>query len=137
MSEDPRVANGNGKRKMARTLALIAAVALSVYGSSAFSQAATPQAATPPASQGAGQPAQDAGGPNDESIRQAVISALNADPNHFFRHVDVRVDNGVATLSGFVHSSSSIFRARTIASGVPGVTRVLTSNLTLEPNRPR
>jgi osmotically-inducible protein OsmY len=114
---------------MSRTLAFIAAVALSVYGSSAFSQAAPPQAAPPPASRTAGT--------NDESIRQAVTSALNADPHHFFRHVDVRVDNGVATLSGFVHSSSSIFRARTIASGVPGVTRVLTSNLTLEPNRPR
>src|SRR5215469_9883299 len=112
---------------MPLTLALIAAIALSVCSSAAFSQTAPP-----PKSQPAGQSAQDVGGTSDDSIRQAVISALNADPHHFFRHVNVRVDNGVATLSGFVHSSSSIFRARTIASGVPGVTRVLTSNLTLE-----
>jgi osmotically-inducible protein OsmY len=84
-----------------------------------------------------GQPAQDVAGTSDEAITKAITSALNADPHHFFRHVNVRVDNGVATLSGFVHSSSSIFRARTIAGNVPGVTRVVTSNLTLEPNRPR
>lgn len=119
---------------MPRTSALIAAIALSVYGSSA-----TPQGGAPPAGQPAstGQPARDVAGTSDEAIAQAITSALNADPNHFFRHVNVRVDNGVATLSGFVHSSSSIFRARTIATNTPGVTRVVTSNLTLEPNRPR
>jgi len=113
---------------MPRTAALIAALAVSLYGSGAFSQAAAPPT---------GQPAQDVAGTSDEAITKAIQSALNADRRHFFRHVDVRVDNGVATLSGFVHSSSSIFRARTIASQVPGVTSVRTSNLTLEPNRPR
>ncbi|MDE2450276.1 MAG: BON domain-containing protein, partial [Gammaproteobacteria bacterium] len=49
----------------------------------------------------------------------------------------VRVDKGVATLGGFVNSSSSFYRARTIAGKVPGVTHVVTSNLSLEPNRPR
>jgi len=81
--------------------------------------------------------AQDVAGTSDEAMTKAIYSALNADPNHFFRHVTVSVDKGVATLSGFVHSSSSIYRARTIASKVPGVTHVVTSNLTLEPNRPR
>jgi len=113
---------------MPRTPALIAAIALSLYGSSASAQEATPPA---------GQPAQKVAGTSDEAITNAIYSALNADPNHFFRHVTVRVDSGVATLSGFVHSSSSIYRARTIASNVPGVTSVRTSNLTLEPNRPR
>jgi osmotically-inducible protein OsmY len=125
---------------MTRTPLLIAAFALSLYGSSAFPQATTPpQAAAPPeaSAPSSGQPAQNATGTTDEALTKAIYSALNADPNHFFRHVNVRVDNGVATLSGFVHSSSSIYRARTIAGNVPGVTRVVTSNLTLEPNRPR
>jgi osmotically-inducible protein OsmY len=113
---------------MPRTAALIAATALSVYCSCALAQGATPPT---------GQPAQDVAGRSNEEITRAIQSALNADPHHFFRHVNVRVDNGVATLSGFVHSSSSIYRARTIASQTPGVTRVVTSNLTLEPNRPR
>jgi osmotically-inducible protein OsmY len=113
---------------MPRTPALIAVIALSLYGSSASAQQAAPPT---------GQPAQNVAGTSDEAIAKAITSALNADPHHFFRHVNVRVDNGVATLSGFVHSSSSIFRARTIAGNTPGVTRVVTSNLTLEPNRPR
>ena len=119
---------------MPRSSALIAAIALSVYGAFAFAQGAPPSTGQTAPS---GQPAQDAAGTSDDAITKAIYSALNADPHHFFRHVNVRVDNGVATLSGFVHSSSSIFRARTIASNVPGVTRVVTSNLTLEPNRPR
>ena len=113
---------------MPPTSPLIAAIALALYGWSASAQQAAPPT---------GQPAQQVAAPSDEAMTQAIQSALNADPHHFFRHVNVRVDNGVATLSGFVHSSSSIFRARTIASNVPGVTRVVTSNLTLEPNRPR
>jgi osmotically-inducible protein OsmY len=113
---------------MPPTPALITAIALALYGLSASAQQST---------QPTGQAAEQVAGTSDEAITQAINSALNADPHHFFRHVNVRVVNGVATLSGFVHSSSSIFRARQIASNVPGVTRVVTSNLTLEPNRPR
>jgi hypothetical protein len=152
MSEHPRAITGS-KSKMPRTFALIAAVAVSVYGSFAFSQAtpsqpAPPQGAPPQGapSQGApshaaappaGQPAQGEAGTSDEALTKAIYAALDADPNHFFRHVTVRVDNGIATLSGFVNSSSAIHRARTIAGQVPGVTRVLSGNLTLQPNRPR
>lgn len=118
---------------MPRTAALIAAIALSVCGSAALSQGAPPTGQTPPT----GQPAPDAAATSDEAITKAIQSGLDADPNHFFRHVNVRVDNGVATLSGFVNSSQAINRARTIAGNVPGVTRVVTSNLTLQPNRPR
>ena len=107
---------------------LIAAITLSLYGLSASAQQATPPA---------GQPAQEVAGRSDEELTKAIHSALDADPHHFFRHVTVRVDNGVATLDGFVNSSQAINRARTIASNVPGVSRVVTSNLTLEPNRPR
>jgi hypothetical protein len=122
---------------MQRTPSLIAALALTLYGSSAFPQAPTPPSAPHASPPPAGQPAQDAAATSDEAITKAIQSALNADRYHFFRHVNVRVDNGVATLSGFVNSSSSINRARTIAGNVPGVTRVVTSNLTLQPNRPR
>ena len=124
---------------MPRTAALIAALALLLYGSSAFAQATAPPTSAPPpaAAPPAGQPAQEAAATSDEAITQAIQSALNADPHHFFRHVNVRVDNGVATLSGFVNSSQAINRARTIAGNVPGVTRVVSGNLTLQPNRPR
>ena len=123
---------------MPRPSALVPAIALSVFCSSASPQRAPAQGAAPQgATPSTGQPAQDVAGTSDEALTKAIYSALNADPHHFFRHVTVRVDNGVATLSGFVHSSSSIYRARTIASNVPGVSRVVTSNLTLEPNRPR
>jgi len=125
---------------MPRIAAIIAAIALSVYDSSAISQTAPPptgQPATTGQAPPTGKPAQEVAGRSDEEITKAIHSALDADPNHFFRHVTVRVDNGVATLDGFVNSSQAINRARTIAGNVPGVTRVVTSNLTLEPNRPR
>ena len=123
---------------MPRPSALIPAIALSVFCSSASPQGAPAQGAAPQgATPSTGQPAQDVAGTSDEALTKAIYSALNADPHHFFRHVTVRVDNGIATLSGFVNSSSAIHRARTIAGQVPGVTRVLSGNLTLQPNRPR
>ena len=112
---------------MPRRPRLIAAIALSLYGLPASAQQATPPT---------GQPAQEVVGRSDEEITKAIQSALDADPNHFFRHVTVTVDKGVATLDGFVNSSQAINRARTIAGNVPGVTRVR-NNLTLQPNRPR
>jgi osmotically-inducible protein OsmY len=53
---------------------------------------------------------------------------------YYFRHVDVRVDNGVADLSGYVWSTDAIYAARKIASNVPGVTSVRTNQLQLERN---
>jgi hypothetical protein len=73
-------------------------------------------------------------GVTDEVLANAVYSDLNADPTYYFRHVDVRVDNGVAHLSGYVWSTDAIYRARTIARNVPGVTGVVTSQLELERN---
>ena len=68
----------------------------------------------------------------DESIGQQVYAALNADPTYFYRHVDVRIDDGVADLSGYVWSAEAIYRARQIAGHVPGVRRVVTSHLELQ-----
>jgi osmotically-inducible protein OsmY len=56
---------------------------------------------------------------------EQVYDALNADPTYYFRHVDVQVQLGVVTLSGYVWSAPAIYRAEKIAAGVPGVTRVV------------
>jgi osmotically-inducible protein OsmY len=74
-------------------------------------------------------PAQIAG---DRAVADSVYAALNADPTYFYRHVDVRVDDGVADLSGYVWSTDAIYRAREITRQVSGVTRVVTSHLELE-----
>jgi osmotically-inducible protein OsmY len=72
----------------------------------------------------------------DERLATTVYQALNADPVYFYRHVDVRVDDGVADLSGYVWTTDAIYRARQIARSVPGVRRVVTSQLQLERNGP-
>ena len=63
-----------------------------------------------------------------------IYTQLNADPIYYFRHVDVKVDNGVAHLSGYVWSTDAIYQARRIAMNVPGVTGVRTNQLQLERN---
>lgn len=70
--------------------------------------------------------------PGDRAEANRVYMALNADPIYFFRHVNVEVDNGVASLSGYVWSADAIYRARQIARGVPGITGVVSSQLELE-----
>jgi len=65
-------------------------------------------------------------------LASTVYSRLDADPIYYFKHVDVSVDRGVAHLSGYVWSTDAIYRARAIASHVPGVTSVVTSQLELE-----
>jgi len=61
-----------------------------------------------------------------------IYRALDADPTYYYKHVDVRVDNGVADLSGYVWGPEAIYRARQIAGSVPGVSTVVTSDLELE-----
>lgn len=73
-------------------------------------------------------------GATDEILTNSVYTELNANPTYYFRHVDVRVDNGVADLSGYVWSTDAIYAARKIASNIPGVTSVRTSQLQLERN---
>jgi osmotically-inducible protein OsmY len=72
--------------------------------------------------------------PADEILANAVYSKLNANPTYYFRHVDVRLQNGVAHLSGYVWSTDAIYAARRIAGNVPGVTLVRTNQLELERN---
>ncbi len=68
----------------------------------------------------------------DEAVARNIYAALNADPFYFYRHVDVRVDDGVADLSGYVWSVDALYRARQIARRVPGVKSVVTNDLALE-----
>jgi len=112
---------------MPRTPPLIAAIALSVYCSSACPQGAAPAT---------GQPARVAD-TTDEALTTAIHSALNADRNYYFRHVNVTVDRGVANLSGYVDSGAAINRARTITGKVPGVTRIVTNQLHIDTQRRR
>jgi len=107
------------------TSALIAVAALVASCASAPPNQLEPSAA---------QSMRSAQGATDEILANTVYSELNADPTYYFRHVDVRVDNGVAHLSGYVWSTDAIYRARKIASSVPGVTGVMTNQLELERN---
>ncbi len=68
----------------------------------------------------------------EQALANQIYIALNADPNYFFRHVDVTAHDGVAYLSGYVWTSDAIYRARQIARGVAGVKTVVTSHLELE-----
>jgi osmotically-inducible protein OsmY len=61
----------------------------------------------------------------DRVITEQVCDALAADPIHYFRHVDVYVRDGVATLSGYVWEPQEIYRARELTARVPRVVRVL------------
>jgi BON domain len=120
------VRSGLTRRSKTRwTTALVAAATLIVSCATA-----PPQPPLPPGagSAGTGQVA------SDELLANAVYSELNADPTYYFRHVEVRIDKGVAHLSGYVWSTDAIYRARRIAQSVPGVTGVATSQLELERN---
>lgn len=71
----------------------------------------------------------------DAVTTQQVYDALNKDPLYYFRHVHVQARHGVVTLRGYVWSTEAIYRAEKIASGVPGVTRVI-NQMELERNGP-
>ena len=69
----------------------------------------------------------------DGALADEVQSALDSDPEFFFRHVDVQAENGKVFLSGYVWSPPAIVRAQRIARQVPGVTSV-SDQLELERN---
>ena len=71
-------------------------------------------------------PASRVNGTQSQAATAAQIyQALNADPVYYFKHVDVKVTDGVVTLSGYVWSTQAIYRAKDIAGHMPGVTRVV------------
>ncbi len=61
---------------------------------------------------------------SDALTATAVEDALKSDPRIYARHVDVKVSDGVAHLTGFVWSPNELYYARSDASKVPGVDRV-------------
>ena len=61
----------------------------------------------------------------DRVTTEQVYDALAADPINYFRHVDVSVRDGVATLSGYVWEPQEIYHARELTARVPGVVRVV------------
>jgi hypothetical protein len=106
------------------TVLLIAVATLAASCATSPSPAVSPEAAQGIALQHA----------TEEVVANYIYVQLNADPVYYYRHVNVSVDAGVATLTGYVWDTPAIYRARKIASEVQGVTRVVTSNLELERN---
>ena len=72
----------------------------------------------------------------DRVLADRIYTALNADPLYYYRHVDVRVDDGVAQLSGYIWSVDALNRAKQIAASVPGVYSVV-NQMELERNSNR
>jgi osmotically-inducible protein OsmY len=65
-----------------------------------------------------------AGSQEDAAAESKIKSALTAEPNYYFKHVDVTVKDGVAHLRGSVGTADAMARAKQIARDAPGVTRV-------------
>ena len=61
----------------------------------------------------------------DAATAARIYAALDADPVHYFRHVDVHVYGGVVHLSGYIWSTDALYKAKQIAASVPGVTQVI------------
>ena len=60
----------------------------------------------------------------DKETAERVEAALSADKVLYAKHISVRADNGVISLTGYVWDPSDLQLAMAIAEGVPGVMRV-------------
>jgi osmotically-inducible protein OsmY len=69
--------------------------------------------------------------PADKQLAQRVYAQLTADRLDYYKHVTVLADNGVVTLGGSVGTTDALNKAKRIAGGVPGVTKVV-DQMTLE-----
>jgi hypothetical protein len=61
----------------------------------------------------------------DAATVEHVQDALKADQSLYSRHIDVRADGSVVTLSGYVWTPEELTAAREDAQAVPGVTQVI------------
>ena len=68
---------------------------------------------------------------SDMHAMMEFYSRLASDHVHYYPHVTIHVENGVARLSGYVWSTDAQYHAKEIASSVPGITAVV-DNLELE-----
>jgi osmotically-inducible protein OsmY len=68
---------------------------------------------------------------SDMNAMKELYSRLRSDRDYYYPNVTIRVENGVAHLSGYVWNAQALYRAQDVASKVPGVTSVV-DNLELE-----
>ena len=68
---------------------------------------------------------------SDIRATNEFYTKLNSDQTYYYSHVKIRVENGVAHLSGYVWNTEALNHAKEVASSVPGVTTVV-DNLELE-----
>ena len=62
---------------------------------------------------------------DDRALSDKVLTALSADQSLYSRHINVRADNGVVTLSGYAWTPEELQAAAMDAEQVPGVSRVV------------
>ena len=61
----------------------------------------------------------------DRDMADRVQLALNSDQVLYARHINVRADGSVVTLSGYVWTPEELIEAKEDARAVPGVTKVV------------
>ena len=61
----------------------------------------------------------------DKELTDQVLTALTSDKTLYARHINVRADDGVVTLSGHVWTTEELAAAPQIAQSVPGVSKVV------------
>jgi len=61
----------------------------------------------------------------DHDMADRVQAALNADKVLYARHINVRADDGVITLGGYVWTPPELEEAIEVAQTVPGVSKVV------------
>ncbi len=69
----------------------------------------------------------------DKETAERVQAALDGDNLLYAKHINVRADNGVVRLSGYVWDPPDLNEAQSIAQQVDGVTRVV-NDLELQRN---
>jgi len=62
---------------------------------------------------------------SDVNATKEFYSRLDSDQNYYYPHVTIRVESGVAHLSGYVWNTQALYHAKDVASRVPGITSVV------------
>ena len=62
---------------------------------------------------------------SDMNAMKEFYTRLESERDDYYPHVAIRVENGVAHLSGYVWNEQALYRAKDVASGVPGITSVV------------
>jgi len=62
---------------------------------------------------------------SDMNAMQEFYSRLESERDYYYPHVAIRVQNGVAHLSGYVWNTRALYHAKDVANSVPGITSVV------------